>query len=116
MLADIRLRELDWAVVAQLTGEIDQSNADSIRQALVDTVTNCALRIVLDLSGVDYLDSGGIRLIYQLREQLRARGQMLELVVPATSPTSDTLRMAGVLKQLKAKETLDEARGERPSI
>lgn len=112
MLADMRLREFDRAVVARLAGEIDQANADSIGQALVDTVTNRALKVVLDLSEVEYLDSAGIRLIYQLREQLRARGQLLELVVPSTSPTSETLRLAGVLHYLKVMETIDETLSE----
>ena len=109
MLADVRFRDGDGAVVAHLTGEIDQSNADSIRRALVDTVTNHVAKLVLDLTDVDYLDSAGIRLIFWLREQLRTRGQALELVVPSASPTSDALRLAGVLHHLRTIEAIDEA-------
>ena len=59
------------------------------RGALSESVPNFALALVLDLSDVEYLDSGGIHLIYELREKLRARGQTLQLVIPADSPASD---------------------------
>ena len=40
---------------------------------------------MLDLSETDYLDSSGVRLIFELAERLGSRGQKLELVVPDDS-------------------------------
>lgn len=108
-LADIRLSEEGRAVVAQLTGELDLSNAGNIGGALAESVPNSALVLIVDLSEVQYLDSAGIHLIYELREKLRARGQALQLVIPPDSPASDALRLAGVVGAVATSETVDEA-------
>jgi anti-anti-sigma factor len=109
MLADVRFTHSGQALVAQLTGEVDLSNAESLRTAITEATPNQSLALVFDLSQVDYLDSAGIQLIYQLRADLRARGQSLRLVIPASSPATDALRLAGVSRHLETVETLEAA-------
>ena len=111
-LADVHFRTRGRAIVASLTGEVDLSNAASIGDALTETVPNHALALVLDLSGVDYLDSAGIQLLYRLREELRVRGQVLRLVIPGSSPANDALRLAGVARHVDTADTVDGALGE----
>ena len=95
-LADIRLELRDGVVHATLNGDIDLSNAATLRDQITDLTPNHAVGLVLDLSAVTYLDSAGIHLIHRLREDLRARGQRLALVIPAGSIINDTLRLAGL--------------------
>jgi anti-anti-sigma factor len=109
MLADVRFMPSGRAMVARLTGEVDMSNAESLRTAIAEATPNQALALVFDLSEIDYLDSAGIQLIYQLRSDLRARGQSLRLVIPAGSPATDALRLAGVSHHLDTEETLAAA-------
>lgn len=109
-LADIAFESGETSVVARVTGEIDMSNADSIRSALADAMPNQKLLLIFDLSALDYLDSAGIQLIYQLREQLRARGQSLRLVIPASSASHDAIRLAGLAPHLEMAETVEDAR------
>ena len=113
-LADVQFSTHRQAVVAQVTGEIDLSNVESIERALVEATPNHSLALVLDLTDVDYLDSAGIQLIYKLRENLRARGQRLRLVIPSTSPANDALRLAGVKRHVETIETVDHALRELP--
>jgi anti-anti-sigma factor len=108
-LADVEFDSRDEGIVARLTGEIDLSNAESIGAALVDAMPNQEHQLILDMSAVDYLDSAGIQLIYQLREQLRARGQNLKLVIPASSAPHDALRLAGLMEHVPMVETVEEA-------
>jgi anti-anti-sigma factor len=108
-IADVQFTHHDRIVVAGLTGEIDLSNAAGIEQAIAEAMTNQALVLILDLSDVDYLDSGGIQLLFQLREKLHARSQILRLVIPARSPSSDSLRLAGINRYLDTSETFEEA-------
>jgi anti-anti-sigma factor len=108
-LADVRLTDEGRVVVARLTGELDLSNTASIGGALAESVPNSALALILDLTDVEYLDSAGIHLIYDLREKLRARGQSLYLVIPTDSPANDALRLAGVSGQVATAETVQAA-------
>jgi anti-sigma B factor antagonist len=109
MLADVEFSGRGQVLVASLSGEIDLSNAASIGRALTDATPNQVLALIVDLSGVDYLDSAGIQLIYQLRESLRARGQALRLVIPPRSPANDALRLAGVERHIPMTRSLDDA-------
>jgi anti-anti-sigma factor len=49
------------AVVAAAAGRIDLSNADGFRDALSASLTKAKSALVLDLSGVDYISSAGLR-------------------------------------------------------
>jgi anti-anti-sigma factor len=108
-LADVQFSAHGQTLVARLTGEIDPSNAESIGRVVVETMPNHAHALVLDLSGVDHLDSSGIQLIYRLRDSLGDRGQLLRLVIPAVSPAHDALRLAGVARYVDTLETVEEA-------
>ncbi len=108
-LADVQFSSRDRTVIAKLRGEVDLSNADGIGTAIVEAMPNDVLSLIMDLSEVDYVDSAGIQLIYQLRESLRARQQGLALVIPSGCPASEALRLAGITRYVKSAETLDEA-------
>jgi anti-sigma B factor antagonist len=108
-LADVQFRVHGRAVVARLAGEIDLSNAQTIGDAVAETMPNHAFALVLDLTDIDYLDSAGIQLLYRLREELRVRGQILRVVIPASSPASDALRLAGVLRHVDTADSVGGA-------
>ncbi|GAA2722430.1 STAS domain-containing protein [Cellulomonas aerilata] len=82
--------------VARMTGEVDLSNVEDLGRRLERSVSNRARGLVLDLSGVTYLDSTGLRLIYRLARQLGDRQQRLRLVVPDDSRIRRVLTLAGV--------------------
>ena len=109
MLADVQFDIHGSVLVSTVTGEVDLSNATQICDAVGEATPNTALGVVLDLSRVDYLDSAGIHLIYRLRQNLRARGQTLMLVIPADSPVQDSLRLAGVTQHLSIAPSVDES-------
>jgi anti-sigma B factor antagonist len=111
-LGDVQIKAQDEIVVAQLTGEIDMSNAAAIGQAIARSISHEAPGLVLDLTELDYLDSAGIQLIYQLREELSARAQRLTLVIPEDSPPADALRLAGISTHMRTRRTVEEALNE----
>jgi len=96
-------------VVADLSGEIDISNAESVRKRLLEAVPNTAAALVLDLSGVGYLDSSGVRLIFELAGRLRRRGQDLELVVPDDSLIRRVLLLTEVQRVVPISTTVETA-------
>ena len=84
-----------WPVV-RLRGDIDLSNADALAETAEAAVPNSAEGLVLDLSGVSYLDSTGVRLVFRLARRLGDRQQSLRLVVPEGARIGRVLDYAGV--------------------
>jgi anti-anti-sigma factor len=108
-LADVQITQAPGGVVARLSGEVDMSNAEEIGATVIGATPNGARGVVLDLSGVDYLDSAGIYVIHGMRASLLARGLSLILVIPADSPVHDALRLSGAERPGEVVEDLDAA-------
>ena len=108
-LARLNLRTVGAVVVADISGEIDMSNATDLRGAIVGSLTNRTAGLVIDLSGVTYLDSAAIHMIYELREQLANRGLQLRLVVPGEAQTLPALTLSGVPDAVPTHATAPEA-------
>jgi anti-sigma B factor antagonist len=96
-------------VLARVSGEIDLSNSPSVRDRLLDAVPNTASALVLDLSDTDYLDSSGVRLIFELSRRLGSRGQKLELVVPNHSLIKRVLVLTEVHQVVPMSNSVDAA-------
>jgi anti-sigma B factor antagonist len=108
-LVDVRFETIDNIVVARLEGEVDMSNADDLGAAITARVSSDAIALVLDLAAVDYFDSAGIHVLYDLRERLTRRGQQIRLVLGPDSPVATALEYAGVQRSLGASPTVSDA-------
>ena len=108
-LADLAMEEQNGAVVATITGEIDLSNAVTLERAMLDAVPNTASGLVVDLSGVSYLDSAGIRMLGEMAERLRWREQRLAVVAPEGSRVRGVLTMAGAQDLVAFEDSFDTA-------
>jgi anti-sigma B factor antagonist len=71
-------------VVLHLTGELDLASSAIFERALGDPALAGAALVVLDLDGLKFVDSTGLRVILQAHEAARARGQ--EFAVTQGSP------------------------------
>ena len=65
-----------------LRGEIDAHTAPALADALAALTTE---RVVIDLSGVDFVDSSGLRVLIQAHQQADEAGRSLVLARPSTS-------------------------------
>ena len=64
-------RREDGAVVLAATGEIDMSNAAVLTSALTDARQSADGLLVLDLTGVEYIDSAGLAAVFTHVDHLR---------------------------------------------
>jgi anti-sigma B factor antagonist len=72
-----------WAVLA-VTGELDVATAPRLRQEAVRLTSSGSHRLVLDLSGVGFLDSTGLGVIVGVLKRTRTHGG--ELVLAGAEP------------------------------
>ena len=79
----LRFTRVGGWVVLQLDGELDARTCPALRDALVDTVDGQGnLFVVVDLSGVTFIDSAGIGVLVGANRRLRARGGELRISNP----------------------------------
>ena len=108
-LEQLELEQLGDVVVAHMSGEVDLSNATSVTERLIAAVPNSATALVLDLSETTYLDSSGVRMLFELAQRLRNRGQGLELVVPDESNVKRVLLLTEVERVVPMSGSVDAA-------
>lgn len=108
-LAELRITRDGDHVVATIGGEVDPSNARDLGRVLTASVPNDAMGVALDLSGVSYLDSSGVQMIYELAERLALRQQALALVAPPAAPARRVLEIVALGDTAPIAATLEEA-------
>lgn len=104
-IAAVTLDPRGPVVVARLEGEVDLSNVEEIRSALVDAVEHDTELLLLDLTPTTYLDSTGVRLLFELAERLQGRRQHLRLVVDGDALVHRVI----VLTQLDQRVPVDRS-------
>lgn len=108
-LAQLQLDEENGVTVATVHGEIDLSNAAELEMAISHAVGNEAAGLVVDLSDVDYLDSSGVTLLFNLARRLARRQQEFVAVVPGDAHVREILTLSGATEGLELRESLQEA-------
>ena len=73
--------EGDWTVLT-VAGELDVVGAPQVRQSVMDAVKDGRRCLVLDLSGVDFIDSFGIGVLVGALKRVRLLDGDLMMVVP----------------------------------
>lgn len=71
--------------VAKIAGEIDISNVEQVEKELGSLQDGQDSVCVVDLTGGEYFDSAGIRLLFSLAMRMRTRRQELHVIVPEGS-------------------------------
>jgi anti-anti-sigma factor len=95
--------------LAHLAGEVDASNVDELSETLLETISNKARAVVIDLTKTSYIDSSGISLIFDAAARLRNRRQELRLVVPPRSFVAEVLAAVSMQDSVAIDPELGDA-------
>ncbi|MGX4653740.1 STAS domain-containing protein [Micromonospora sp. SCSIO 07396] len=91
--------------VVSLTGDLDSMTAEQVRNELSDLVARSG-RVLLDLGGVAYLSSAGLRVLLLVHQQARERNMRLALAdVP--SDMRAVLEATGFIDAFLVTETVE---------
>lgn len=72
-------REGEETAVISLVGEVDVANTAQVREAALGLLSGGIKRLIIDLSGTEYMDSAGLGLLIGIQRRLREVGGALGL-------------------------------------
>lgn len=93
----IEVKEEDGRCVIVLRGELDIAASGKFETLLADLDVHGD--IVADLSGLEFMDSTGIRFLLRMNEQVLAAGRVLR-VVPGGPAVQRVFELAGIRDRL----------------
>jgi anti-sigma B factor antagonist len=108
-LGDLKLESIAGLPVARLSGEIDRSNAAELGDRMSTAIGDQGGGLVVDLSELAFLDSTGIRMLFELAAELKRRQQALRVVVPSGSHLGQLLDTVGLKQAAATDHTVGEA-------
>jgi anti-anti-sigma factor len=108
-LTQVDIEQRDDVVVARLTGELDISVAASTGRKIADAVPSSARGVVVDMSGLDFMDSSGVSMLFGLARQVGSHRQQLCVVAPPGRPVTRVLQIVEFGRAAPVREDVDAA-------
>jgi anti-sigma B factor antagonist len=109
-MIDINVSGLQQVTLVEVSGRVDSMNASELGVALANEIDGGRNLLVLDLAGVDYMSSAGLReLVNSLKRAKKATGD-LRLAQPSER-VREVLDMGGLDTIFQIFETQTEAVG-----
>lgn len=105
---DIRLRDHDGWTVLEVVGEIDLSTAPQLERRVDDVIEQGSHRLILDLTGVVFMDSTGLRALIAAQKSIAEHTGRLAIAA-ADGPVTRLLSITGVQSELIVHPTVEEA-------
>ena len=97
------IEQIGGSLVVKLSGELDQHCAEEIREDIDRALDIKNTRsLIIDLGGVDFMDSSGLGLIMGRYKKMSARGGTIMLARP--KPAVDRLLDLSGIKKLIGKQ------------
>ena len=104
----IDVRRVDSAAVVDVKGEIDVYTAPKLREKLIELVSEGTYRVVVNLEGVDFLDSTGLGVLVGALKRVKAHDGSLSLVC-----TQDKIlkifKITGLTKVFPIHDSVEQA-------
>jgi anti-anti-sigma factor len=111
-LVELEIEERGEVVVARLSGELDIAAAPGMGERIHGAVPTSARALVIDFSGLDFIDSSGIAMLFGLARKLGSRRQQLHVVARSGKPVARVLDIVEFDRAAPVHETLDDALAE----
>ena len=103
---DISVELVEEVVLVRIVGDVDGSTAPEAQNQIMPLVQPGS-RILLDMSGVPYMSSAGLRMLLSTYRQVANQDGRIALTGLAEE-LKDTMEVTGFLKFFTSCETVDE--------
>jgi anti-sigma B factor antagonist len=78
---DVTARQAADFTVLEVAGEIDMDSAPRLREQALEQITGGAHRLIVDMSGVTFMDSSGLSLLVAVLKRVSDNDGVLRLVI-----------------------------------
>lgn len=110
MVMEINVSEMRRVRLFEIVGRVDSSNASELGGALDRAADDGNNNLVLDLSGVDYMSSAGLREMVRILKRVKRNGGDLRIANPSER-VREVLELAGLDSIFEIYPTQVEAVG-----
>jgi anti-anti-sigma factor len=90
-------------------GELDISSVRALGAELAQAAGDATRPLVVDLSGVSFMDSSALGPVVRAHERLRRQGRPMAVVAPQGGPAAGVLDATGVVRRLRVFESRVDA-------
>lgn len=106
----VRSRLEGGSSVLDVRGEIDMLTAPRLQAAITESLDRPAAPILVNLEGVTFMDSTGLRALVESRERAESAGVRLTLVGPSRQ-VRRLLSLTGLERFFDVQDSLTQATG-----
>jgi anti-anti-sigma factor len=78
-----------------ISGEVDLDNVETVEEQLAAAIPNHLASVSLDLTGLGYVDSAGLRILFALAARLDVLQIELQVIAPVGSLSRRVLELSG---------------------
>jgi len=103
---EINVKSIGQVTVVEIAGDIDSNTAPQAQERVLPLVQPGS-KILLDMSGVEYMSSAGLRILLSMYRQI-SRGDGGIVLVGLGEEIKDTMSVTGFLNFFMTRDTVDE--------
>ena len=102
---NINVKQVEQITLIEITGDIDGKTAVHAQEQILPLLEP-GCKMLLDMSGVDYMSSAGLRLMLSMHRQATAnKGQLV--LAGLSEDIKDTMAATGFLNFFATQDTVD---------
>ena len=111
---ELSIGDFDGQAVVALRGEPDLADISSVASHLIAAVAACGPSVIVDMTGLDFIDCCGLGMLVRVLKWTRVRGGDLSLVAPQQR-VRRILSVTGLLDVFSVYPSVEQAlRGAKP--
>jgi anti-sigma B factor antagonist len=103
---EITVKPVGQVTVIEISGEIDSNTAPQAQERILP-LAEPGSKLLLDMSGVEYMSSAGLRMLLSMYRQVAQHNGSIVLVGLAEE-IKDTMSITGFLNFFTTRDTVDE--------
>jgi anti-anti-sigma factor len=105
---EVTFSQKNDVIIVQVTGSIDALTADILANALLEQINNGETNMVVDLSGVEFISSAGLRALLNAQKEIRKIGGDICLSSP-NPQVGGLLKISGFASIFKTFDETNDA-------